>query len=158
MAIASGVAHSAPVTDFLAGGTWHAVGSTWPGTAKFDTKKKEVILAPVGAPVMQVTYEVKLDKGAHPKANNLAGDIFLKNSQGQKIEARFEIKDKKNLTLTFKEGQRAETYLKMTEAEEEAERKKIEKLAAEGKLTNPKDVQQLKQPNFMDVPFNKNQP
>lgn len=131
-------------------GTWHAVDGTWPGTVKFDSKFKRATLAPMGAPVMDVKYAAKLSKKTKDSGTNVQGTLVLTNAEGQAVQANFKIKDKKNLFLTFKDGQREEKYVHMTPAEEEAETQKIKKLIYEGKLTS---ADLAKPPSILDTPL-----
>lgn len=140
-------------TDPFIGGTWHAVGQTWPGTMSFDAVKKEIVLIPIGVQTMTSTYDFKLDKKKQavprPKepdsvvAKTLEGTLKLTNKDGRTVSAKFQIVDEVQLNLVFEEGQRQEHYILMTPEEEELERQRINQLAAEGKLTaqNPIGVQ-----------------
>lgn len=135
--------------DPFVGGTWHAVGQTWPGTAIFNERTKELRLAPVGASEIMAVYSFKHDtarKGAPPAGTS--GVLTMKSTDGRTVTAKYTIKDK-NLSLLFKNGQREETYIKMTPAEELAEQERINKLAREGKLTPDTRPIQLEEPNFM---------
>lgn len=143
---------AAPADPFI-GGTWHAVGQTWPGTMAFDSEKKEIVMIPVGAQAMTSKYEFKLEKkGKQDKSakepapdaeKTLAGTLKLTNKDGRAVTAKFTIIDEVQMNLVFEEGQRQENYLLMTPEDEETERQRINKLAAEGKLTsqNPMGVQ-----------------
>lgn len=122
----------AQVADPFVGGVWHAVEGTWPGTLKFDGSKKEVVLTPVGAPEIHATYKVDMAKPSRAKVQT--GTLLMTNTLGQKSQSTFKVSEKKRLELTFSGGQRPETYIRMTPAEEARERQRIEKLIAEGKL------------------------
>lgn len=119
------------VIDPLAGDTWHAVQSTWPGTLVFDGAKKTVTLAPVGAEPMSASYSFTLTSA--PKAKLLEGKLKMTNSAQQVSEPTFTIEGK-TMVLRYTTGQNPEYYVKMTPQEEAADKAKIEKLIKEGRL------------------------
>lgn len=129
--VKAGVAR-ASLKDPLAGDTWHAVDSTWPGTIVFDGAKKAVTLAPIGATPMEATYSYTV-KPTSAK-NVVEGTLRMTNSAKQVSESTFRITDGKNMTLTFKGGPRAEQYVRMTPKEEEAEKAKLQKMISEGRI------------------------
>lgn len=111
--------------DPLQGDVWHALGTTWPGTLAFDGKTKTVVLAPVGAPAIRASYTVT---GLAAKGAAASGSLRMVSIEGQTVEATFEMKDRKTLSLRFKAGQRDETYVRMTPAEEVAEKSRLTQL------------------------------
>lgn len=120
--------------DPFAGQTWHAVTPSWPGTIQFDGAKHTVKLTPLGAPEIEAkyTYTVESAKtGSNPKV--LEGTLRMTNTAGQVSDSRFRIENAKNLAMTFPSGQRAETYVRMTPAEEAAEKARLEKMISEGR-------------------------
>lgn len=120
--------------DLFAGDTWHAISPSWPGTLKFNAKTKEVKLEPVGAATIEAkyTYTVNPPKlGA--KSTVVEGTLRMTNAAGQVSVSQFRIENKKTLSLTFQAGQRPETYVRMTPAEEAAEVARLKKALEEGK-------------------------
>lgn len=124
------VAKAAQV-DPLAGDTWHAVNSTWPGTIVFDAAKKTVTLTPVGATPMQATYTYTVKPSSTDKV--VEGTLRMTNTAKQVSESSFRI-DGKELTLTFAGGPRPEQYVRMTPKEEEAEKARLQKMISEGRI------------------------
>lgn len=118
--------------DPLKGDVWHAINGTWPGTLVFDGKTKKVVLTPVGAQAIQATYEVtKLEK----KGAETNGALNMTSADGKQIvTATFTLKDNKNMSLRFANGQRDETYVRMNPVEEAAEKAKLLKLIEQKKL------------------------
>lgn len=98
--------------------SWHATGSTWPGSIEFDAKTKSVVLRPVGAQEIKATYSFEIK---HASSVNLAaaktikGELSMVNENGQKSDSEFQIQDGKYLTLIYKTGQRPEEYVRMNE-------------------------------------------
>lgn len=119
--------------DPFAGDVWHAVTPSWPGTLKFDGKTKAVVLAPVGAPAINAKYTYTINQPAAGNTGVLAGTLRMTNAQGQVSESQFKI-EKKTLALTFQAGQRPETYVKMTPAEEAAEMARLKRAMDSGKV------------------------
>lgn len=117
--------------DPLAGDTWHAMGSTWPGTIVFNSAKKTVTLAPVGADAMQATYTYTVKPTANPKV--VEGTLRMTNSAKQVSNSTFRIVGKE-LTLTYAGGPRPEQYVRMTPKEEEAEKARLQKMISEGRI------------------------
>lgn len=117
--------------DPLAGDTWHAVNSTWPGTIVFDAAKKAVTLTPVGATPMQATYTYTVKPSSSDKV--VEGTLRMTNTAKQVSESSFRI-DGKELTLTFAGGPRPEQYVRMTPKEEEAEKARLQKMISEGRI------------------------
>lgn len=120
--------------DLFAGDTWHAISPSWPGTLKFNAKTKEVKLEPVGAATIEAkyTYTVNPPKlGA--KSTVVEGTLRMTNAAGQVSVSQFRIENNKTLSLTFQAGQRPETYVRMTPAEEAAEVARLKKALEEGK-------------------------
>lgn len=119
------------VQDPLAGDAWHAVQSSWPGTLVFDSAKKIVTLAPVGANPMSATYSYTVKPAAADKA--VEGTLRMTNTEKQVSDSSFRIEGK-SLVLIFANGQRVEQYVRMTPKEEAAEKAKLEKLISEGRI------------------------
>lgn len=117
--------------DPLAGDTWHAVNSTWPGTILFDAAKKAVTLTPVGATPMQATYTYTVKPSSTDKV--VEGTLRMTNTAKQVSESTFRIEGKE-LTLTFAGGPRPEQYVRMTPKEEEAEKARLQKMISEGRI------------------------
>lgn len=130
-AAGSSQAKAKAVADPLAGDTWHAVQSTWPGTLVFNGAKKTVILAPVGATPMEASYLHTIT--SKPKAKVIEGKLTMTNAAQQVSESTFTIEGK-NMILRYATGQNPEYYVKMTPQEEAADKAKIEKLIKEGRL------------------------
>ena len=128
---------AAPADPFV-GGTWHAIGETWPGTAKFSDKDKQVVLSPIGAAEIKATYKVIPEKSK--TVNVFSGKLTMTNALGQVVTSDFVITGKTKLALTFSGGQRVETYVMLTPAQEATETKRIEQLIREGKLTSSRDT------------------
>lgn len=128
----------AKTADPFVGGTWHAIGETWPGTAKFSEKDKQVVLAPIGAAEIKATYSFAPAKVKKPGALN--GKLTMTNALGQVVTSDFSISGNDKLSLTFSGGQRVETYVKFTPAQEAAEVRRIEQLIREGKLDSTRDA------------------
>ena len=119
--------------DPLAGDTWHAdaQAGTWPGTLVFDSVKKSVTLAPVGAQPMDAGYTYTVKPSL--TANVIEGTLRMTNSAKQVSESTFRIHGKV-LTLMYANGQRPETYVRMTPKEEEAEKARLQKMISEGRI------------------------
>ena len=119
--------------DPLAGDTWHAdaQAGTWPGTLVFDGVKKSVTLAPVGAQPMAASYTYTVMPSL--TANVIEGTLRMTNSAKQVSESTFRIQGKV-LTLMYANGQRPETYVRMTPKEEEAEKARLQKMISEGRI------------------------
>jgi hypothetical protein len=119
--------------DPLAGDTWHAdaQAGTWPGTLVFDSAKKNVTLAPVGAQPMDAAYTYTVKPSL--TANVIEGTLRMTNSAKQVSESTFRIQGKV-LTLMYANGQRPETYVRMTAKEEEAEKARLQKMISEGRI------------------------
>lgn len=122
--------------DPLHGDVWHAINGTWPGTIVFDGKTKKVVLTPVGAQAIQAAYKVeKLKK----TGSSTSGELLMKSADGlQTVTAMFTLRDRNNMSLRYLEGQREETYIRMTPAEEEIEKARLLKLIEEKKLATQK--------------------
>lgn len=120
--------------DLFAGDVWHAISPSWPGTLKFDAKTKVVKLEPVGAATIEAkyTYTVNPPK-LGTKGSAVEGTLRMTNAAGQVSVSQFRIENNKTLSLTFQAGQRPETYVRMTPAEEAAEVARLKKALAEGK-------------------------
>lgn len=129
----SGAALAADVDPF-AKDTWHAVDQTWPGTIKFDTKSRKVVLEPVGAPAINATYSYTVKRPFGVGNKVATGTLKMTNTQGQVSESEFKLEDNKYLTLTYKGGPTPERYVCMSKAEEEAERARLEKAMKSGAL------------------------
>lgn len=108
--------------DPLAGDVWHAMGGTWPGTMVFNGSTKKVVLTPVGAEPLHASYVVS---NVVVKGKGATGSLRMTNAAGQVVEASFSLTDAKNMNLRFAAGQRDETYVRMTPAEEEAEKARL---------------------------------
>lgn len=122
------------VADPFAGDTWHAITPSWPGTLKFNAKTKAVKLEPVGSATIEAkyTYTVNPPKlGA--KSTVVEGTLRMTNAAGQVSVSQFRIENNKTLSLTFQAGQRPETYVRMTPAEEAAEVARLKKALEKGK-------------------------
>lgn len=128
-----------PAKDLFAGDVWHAMSPAWPGTLTFDGKAKKVTLAPMGAPTIVATYTYTLEQktASEKSGNEVRGTLTMTSSKGEVSQSRFSMRDRRNLSLEFKEGQRSEQYVRMSPAEEEAERVRIQKLFNDGKLRLP---------------------
>ncbi|WP_198387690.1 hypothetical protein [Burkholderia ubonensis] len=118
--------------DPLAGDTWHAVNSTWPGTIVFDGAKKTVTLTPVGATPMEASYTYTVKPSSTDKV--VEGTLRMTNTAKQVSESTFRLADGKELTLTFAGGPRPEQYVRMTPKEEEAEKARLQKMISEGRI------------------------
>jgi hypothetical protein len=118
--------------DPLPGDIWHAINGTWPGTIVFDAKTKKVVLTPVGAQAIEAKYELtKLER----KGIEQHGALKMVSLDGkQVVTATFVLKGRKDLSLRYASGQRDETYVRMSPAEETAERARLLKLIEEKKL------------------------
>ena len=119
--------------DPLAGDTWHAdtPAGTWPGTLVFDAAKKNVTLSPVGATPMEASYTYTVKPSS--SANVVEGTLRMTNSAKQVSNSTFRIQGKV-LTLMYANGQRPETYVRMTPKEEAAEVARLKKMIAEGRI------------------------
>jgi len=119
--------------DPLAGDVWHAdaQAGTWPGTLSFDSAKKSVTLAPVGASPMDATYTYTVKPSANAKV--VEGTLRMTNSAKQVSNSTFRIEGKV-LTLMYASGQRPETYVRMTPQEEAAEMARLQKMISEGRI------------------------
>lgn len=138
-------AEQARAQDPFANGTWHAVKGSWPGTLNFDTKTRKVVLQPMGSSAIHATYAytVKSPASQHrnpPRVAAREGVLTMTNTLGQVSQADYRIEQDKQLTLSFKSsaGAQVEHYLRMSPAEEEAEKQRIQKMMAEGKFKNLK--------------------
>lgn len=119
--------------DPLAGDVWHAdaQAGTWPGTLAFDSAKKSVTLAPVGASAMEATYSYTVKPSSTDKV--VEGTLRMTNSAKQVSTSTFRIEGKV-LTLMYASGQRPETYVRMTPQEEAAEVARLQKMISEGRI------------------------
>lgn len=119
--------------DPLAGDTWHAdtPNGTWPGTLVFDAAKKKVALTPVGAPPMEASYSYTVKPSA--TASVIEGTLRMTNTAKQVSNSTFRIQGKV-LTLMYANGQRPETYVRMTPKEEAAEMARLKKMISEGRI------------------------
>lgn len=119
--------------DPLAGDTWHAdtPAGTWPGTLVFNASKKNVTLSPVGATPMDASYTYTVKPSSNAKL--IEGTLRMTNSAKQVSDSTFRIQGK-ILTLTYGQGQRPETYVRMTPQEEAADKARLEKLISEGRI------------------------
>lgn len=129
---------SAP--DPFAGDTWHAVEGSWPGTIQFDAKTHKVVLQPMGSAAIHATYAYTITSPAKNKPRKNAvteGVLTMTNTAGQVSRSDYRL-DGRQLLLVFKDmpGAPVERYTRMTKAEEEAEKQRIQKLLREGKLPN----------------------
>lgn len=124
---------SAAMKDPLAGDTWHAdtPAGTWPGTLVFDATKKSVVLSPVGATPMTATYSYTVKPSLNQQV--IEGTLRMTNSAKQVSDSTFKIQGKV-LTLSYGQGQRPETYVRMTPQDEAAEKARLEKLISEGRI------------------------
>lgn len=131
--VAHASASPAVHADPLAGDTWHAdaQAGTWPGTLVFDAAKKSVTLAPVGASPMQASYTYTVKPSL--TANVVEGTLRMTNSAKQTSDSTFRINGKV-LTLMYSNGQRPETYVRMTTKEEDAEKARLQKMISEGRV------------------------
>lgn len=119
--------------DPLAGDTWHAdtPAGTWPGTLVFDAAKKKVTLSPVGATPMDAAYAYTVKPSSSAKV--VEGTLRMTNSAKQVSNSTFRIQGKV-LTLMYANGQRSETYVRMTPKEEAAEVARLKKMISEGRI------------------------
>lgn len=108
--------------DPLSGDVWHAMGGTWPGTIVFNATTKKVVLTPVGADAIEASYVLS---NLVVKGKATTGNLRMTNAVGQVVEATFKLSDAKNMNLRFAAGQRDETYVRLTPAEEEAEKARL---------------------------------
>lgn len=122
-----------PKKDPFARDTWHAVNSSWPGTLKFDGATKKVKLEPVGANPMEAKYTYTVKPSSAKDKAVTEGTLTMTNELGQVSESDYRIKGKE-LTLSFRNGQPVETYVRMSPAEEKAEIQKLEQLIREGRI------------------------
>lgn len=136
LATASPTNAAAPVAkDPFATDTWHAGPGMWPGTIKFDSKTKSVVLTPVGGGTMEAKYSFKMEpvSAAEKKVGDTAGTLLMTNSLGQVSESTFRVEGK-SLTLKFKGDQRVEQYIRMSPQEEQADIARLKKMIMEGKV------------------------
>lgn len=119
-------AHAEVGRDPFAGGTWHAVKGSWPGTMVFDAKTKSMVLEPVGSAQMKGTYTYKLVKQAKPTKGVVDGTLVMTLATGQSSEAMFHIEKGTQLELIYATDGQSEHYQLMTAKEEAAATKKLE--------------------------------
>ena len=120
---------SVTTKDPLAGDTWHAAASSWPGTIKFDGRRQKVALEPVGAEPIHAGYELSQVK---TEGDRTTGKLKMTSSAGQVSVSTFTISGK-SLQLSFGNGQPPESYVRMTSKEAEAEQARLLKAIKEGR-------------------------
>lgn len=116
---------------------WHAMGSTWPGTIKFNGKDKTVLLSPMGAPEINGTYsyEIKHASSRNLRAAKLIeGTLRMTNTIGQVSESNFRMEDGSRLLLSYTSGQRPEEYARLSGQDVANQKAQLERMLKEGKV------------------------
>lgn len=117
--------------------TWHAIGETWPGTIEFDGEAKQVILKPLGAPVIEATYKFDIEHSNSRDLNKsdlIEGSLAMRNTEGQQSLSNFKIIDGDKLHLTYSSGQRPEQYVRLDQEGVDLQKEQIEKMLREGEV------------------------
>lgn len=127
---------------------WHAIDQTWPGTVKFTSLDKRVVLSPMGSPEIKGRYRYEI---RHSSSNNLRaakvveGTLIMTSDAGPVSRSSFRIEDGRFLTLTYDSGQRPEKYQRLTPREVQAQKKLLQDQLIHGKtkpLTLPPGLRQ----------------
>lgn len=118
--------------DPFAKHTWHASKDTWPGTLTFDSELKQVELAPMGADPFTASYSYQISPSLNAESSALHGTLRMENEIGQVSESSFVMEDEDSLILTYVSGQRQEHYIRLSEADVEGQKEKIQTLIESG--------------------------
>ncbi len=120
--------------DPFDGMVWHAIEGSWPGTIKFDGKKKKVELQPLGGNPIQAAYvyTTKVESSGNRKVLN--GTLTMTSEKGEVSKATYRMQGR-HMVLSYPglANTRDENYLRMTPDEEAAEILRIKKLLSEGR-------------------------
>lgn len=129
----NGSAYAADADPF-AGQVWHAVTPSWPGTIVFDGSSHKVKLEPIGSDAINAKYSYTLKPAAKVSGVDIIeGTLTMTNTVNQVSQSQFKIEGHKKLTLKFSEG-KPEYYVRMTKAEEDAERARLQRMLQQGKV------------------------